>query len=181
MDYATLATYDNTDYTDVNSYRAMTKNPVAASTSPEEETIILQNKFGTFWFEPEDCIKLHQGLIGLTDYTRFALTAIPKTGEGNNFRLLQSLEEAHLSFIVFPTTAENSLLEAQDVASLCNNFSIAEANLVLLHIVTVREMFGKIQMTLNVKAPIIVDSSKRTAQQYVLPSNKYAVQVPLAA
>jgi flagellar assembly factor FliW len=73
------------------------------------------------------------------------------------------------------------LLEAQDVASLCNNFSIAEANLVLLHIVTVREMFGKIQMTLNVKAPIIVDSSKRTAQQYVLPSNKYAVQVPLAA
>lgn len=187
MDYAAFSTYGNTAYADNSNYayRDMTSSLSASanSASPvtEEETVILQNKFGAFRFEPETFITFQQGLIGLTEYTRFALATIPNGGEKNNFRLLQSLEEGSLSFVVLPTTAANSLLEAQDVDSICSNFGIAKDDLVLMHIVTMRSMFGKVQMTLNVKAPIVVDASKRTATQYVMPSNKYDIQAPLAA
>lgn len=180
MDYATLATYENPDYSDVNRYSDITQKTVTASTQ-KEDAVVIQNKFGTLQFEADQFITFAQGLIGLTDFTRFGLSSMPNAATANNFRILQSLEEKNLSFIVFPTTAKTALLEAGDVASLCNTFSIAEDDLLLLHIVTVREMFGKVQMTLNVKAPIVIDASKRTAQQYVLPSNKYDIQVPLAA
>lgn len=160
-------------------------SPLATSSFMQEEenkntTVTIENKFGTLVFEEADMVHVTQGLVGFPEYQRFALAALPETGKDNQFRLLQSLDEPDLSFIVFPTTIENALLDKVDIEGICQQFSIPNSHVVLLHIATIRDDgTGNTNMSLNLKAPIIVDAGKQTAVQYVLPSNKYAIQHPV--
>ena len=153
--------------------------PFAAMSAPE--AVVIENRFGTFRFEPEQMLSLPQGLIGFGAYRRFALASLPGDGASNNFRLLQSLDEATLSFIVWPTTASTAMIAAGDIDQLLADFSISREALVLLHIITIREDAGRISMTLNLKAPIVVDANERTALQHVIPGDTYSVRQPLAA
>jgi flagellar assembly factor FliW len=170
MEYAFNYAYNRDDLHFSESFAGM----------PAPEAVVIENRFGTFRFEPEQMLSMPQGLIGFGQYRRFALGTLPGDGAANNFRLLQSLDEASLSFIVWPTTASDALIAAEDVDSLLAEFSINREALVLLHIITIREdQPGQLSMTLNVKAPVVVDATSRTALQHVIAGDTYSVRQPL--
>jgi flagellar assembly factor FliW len=140
----------------------------------------VQNRFGTFNFRDEQTITLQPGLVGFTEYERFAMAPMPDDGSKHNFRLLQSLDEANLTFIVYPTTYHNALIDEVDVNQLCHDYSIRAEDLVLLHVVTLRQdENGATIMSLNVKAPVVINAYKQKGVQHVLASNKYATQLML--
>jgi flagellar assembly factor FliW len=149
------------------------------ATMSAPEPVVIENRFGTFRFEPQQMLDLPQGLIGFAQFRRFGVGNLPGDGATNHFKLLQSLDEPNLSFIVWPTTAENAMIAAEDVDALLDSFHISRDALVLLHIITIREMGGQISMTLNVKAPVVVDATARTAVQQVIPGDAYTVRQPL--
>ncbi len=177
--YSESATAYDTDYEST----AMLSNSLSRTLPADDlgslDSVIINNKFGTLCLQPESFLHFASGLVGLPEYTRFALSSIPGVGTDSKFRLLQNLDEANLSFLVLPTTAADALLESTDVEHLAKTFNIRNDNLIIMHIVTMRENDkGAISMTLNMKAPIIADAGTQTALQYVLPSNKYDVQQP---
>jgi flagellar assembly factor FliW len=169
MEYAFQYAYNGEDFHFPESFADMSA----------PEAVVIDNRFGTFRFEPEQMLSLPQGISGFGQHRRFGLANMPGDGAANNFRLFQSLDEPSLSFIVWPTTADDALIAAEDVDQILATFAISREALVLLHIITIREEVGTISMTLNIKAPVVVDANERTALQHVIPGETYSVRQPL--
>lgn len=177
MSFATQVNYANATFNE--QMQSPQLEETLATMDSDDNSIIVENRFGTFAVKPESVIRFEAGLVGFSALREFALLLIPGTESGNKFRLLQSLEDANLSFIVMPTTLANTLLTADDVAALGKEHGIENDYLLMIFIATLREQMGKVQMTLNVRAPIIMDTSKGTASQVVLTNNDYPMQMPV--
>jgi flagellar assembly factor FliW len=145
------------------------------------DDIIVENRFGHFVVRSETVIQFPQGLIGFADLREFALLQIPGTAADNKFRLLQSLDDANLTFIVMPTTAGDAKVSKEDVEMLCREHAIARDYLLLMHIATLREVDGAVQMTLNLRAPVVLNTATAQAQQVVLTSQDYPLQLAIKA
>ena len=57
----------------------------------------------------------------------------------------------------------------------CKELGMAVENLVVLLMVTVQRT-PSTRITVNARAPLLIDSSARLAAQYVFPSDRYQVQ-----
>jgi len=142
---------------------------------PDNNKIQIKNQLGEFEFSADQSLMFENGLVGFQDVKQFGLGNLPYDNM-EQFKLLQSLEVPELSFIVLPMGAEGSALEDSDVEELMSTFGISKENLALLFIVTIRNMGESIKMTMNLRAPIILDMSRRTGRQFILPNQKYSVQ-----
>jgi flagellar assembly factor FliW len=108
--------------------------------------------------------------------TQFGLCRFPSGGATNQFHLLQSLEDANLAFIVFPTTIDNTFLEATDAVLLANEYDISPAAMLIIHIASIRGDADNRQMSLNIRAPLVLDVNKRSGAQHVFTGNIYPLQ-----
>ncbi len=146
-----------------------------SETQDNPDVIQLKNQLGEFEFHRDQLLTFSNGIIGFTDLQEFAIANIPGD-EDQQFKILQSIEVPELSFIVLPTSGETSPLEAEDVKELATNFSIDPKDLALLFIVTIRNMGSVVKVTMNARAPIVLDTDKKTGRQYILPNQKYSIQ-----
>jgi flagellar assembly factor FliW len=146
----------------------------AAGGTPQN--ILLTNHFGDFMVHADTVLTFDYGIIGFSEFKSFALVKLPHLDTETPFRLLVSLDEPHLSFIVFPTTCQSPLIDKQDVSALCDRYKINPSDLLLLHIASIHEdaAFGN-KITLNLKAPIVIDASNRRAEQHVFTDKDYAL------
>ncbi len=160
MDYALTALLDDT-------------SPAPAGPSQD---ILLTNHFGDFVVHADTILTFDYGIIGFSEFKTFALVKLPHLDTESPFRLLVSMEEPHLSFIVFPTTSQSPLIEKEDVSALCERYKIIPSDLLLLHIASIQEdaTLGN-KITLNLKAPIVIDASTRHADQYVFTDKDYTL------
>ncbi|GEM_PF-500131 len=126
--------------------------------------------------EPDYSIVFPKGMLGMPDRNKFFLANFPLE-KFSRFKLLQSLEDVALSFITMPTELENPIVSAEDIAEGCKDLSIPLDSLTLFFIVSVhRELDNTVKLSVNARAPLFIDSNKRTAEQYVLRNNKYVVR-----
>ncbi|WP_165972309.1 flagellar assembly protein FliW [Paenibacillus piri] len=134
--------------------------------------------FGEMEFTEQDVFHFTQGLPGLDDHRQFLLIPLE---EGIPFSYLQSVEEGNLSILV-----TNPFDFFQDY-----DFSLSEEVRQELRIeepievevwsaVTVNE--DLMEATVNLLAPIVVNSKKRIGKQIILHDSSYHVkhQLPLA-
>jgi flagellar assembly factor FliW len=146
------------------------------TTGETSQDILLTNHFGDFVVHADTIITFDYGIIGFSEFKSFALVKLPHLDTETPFRLLVSMDEPHLSFIVFPTTCQSPLIDQNDVAALCQHYKIHPSNMLLLHIANIHEdaAFGN-KITLNLKAPIVIDAGTRRAEQHVFTDKDYAL------
>ncbi len=146
---------------------------------PAEKTkntkIKVQSRFGEIEVDLATTIVFKHGLLGIPEAVNFVLTALPNVGT-DQFKLLQSLDDMSLSFIVVPADYENQIIETKDLKDACEILSINTDNLLVLFVVTVIETGKERRVSVNAKAPVLVDAVNRKAAQYVLQSDKYEIQ-----
>lgn len=131
--------------------------------------------------ERPNAIELPDGLVGLPDYRRFALSATSREG----YFWLQSLEEPGLGFVLvdpFPYFDGYAVdIPATDLADL-GPFDRSE--LLVLTVVTFDPGRGG-RMTANLQGPIAVNLRTRRAKQLVIQgaagSVRAELDVPVAA
>jgi flagellar assembly factor FliW len=136
---------------------------------------VVESRFGTLEVHPEGVLNLPSGLLGFGDHHDFGLAALPN-GQHPHFKVLQSLDDPDLAFLVAPLNLESNTIEASDLEDACAYLGICRDNLAVLLIVTVRRDGNSAQISLNMRAPLFVDAERRLARQYVLPNNKYAIR-----
>jgi flagellar assembly factor FliW len=136
----------------------------------------LENRFGTFLVQEEDYLHFHEGLVGFSDYTHFALLPLPNAPAGSPFRLLQSLDDANLTFIIHTATLATTLLKERDALAVAVAFGIHPEQLVISHIATLRSEANAPKLTLNLRAPVFVDVASKTGFQHVLANPEYDLQ-----
>ncbi len=139
------------------------------------EPIIVDTRFGRLEFDPAQSIAMPRGMMGFPEHKVFALTGVPDP-RVENFMLLQSLTDSGLSFLALPLSLESGILEIRDIEAARQDLGIGSEDFAAIAIVSIRNMGGKAQTTINLRAPVFLDARHRTGWQYVLPNGAYEVR-----
>ncbi len=156
---------------------------IATDPAPEQTTAALpatvDTRFGSFAVDPERVITFAPGPLGFADRKRFVLADLPEPGVP--FKLLQCLDDPELAFVVLPLDPREGPISASDLEAACQAEAIARDALAVLGIVTVRAEDDGVHFTVNLRAPILIDTARRTACQHVMADDQYALRHPLPA
>jgi flagellar assembly factor FliW len=153
----------------------MADSTLAALSTPNN-TVIVENRFGSLLFTPMQIFQFHTGIVGFSQYHEFGLCRFPHQTDTHKFQLLQSLEEASLSFIVFPTTFDTALIDQTDALLLAAEYAIAPNALLILHIATVRMINDTPSISINLRAPVLLDIHQQKGIQHVFTNKQYSLQ-----
>ena len=137
----------------------------------------LATRFGALPQDPERIIVFPHGLLGFADQHRYLLADIP--GAATIFKLLHSIDDPELRFVVLPLDLSDGPIAGPDLATARTALAIEDAALAVLAIVTLRAEAERVDFTVNLRAPLLVDTGRRLGWQRVLPNEAYALRHPL--
>jgi flagellar assembly factor FliW len=151
-----------------------TTTPPAEADAPTQGT-----RFGPVQVGGAREIVFPVGLLGFPAQRRYVLRELPD--RPGPFKLLQAADDGELGFLVLPLEREGGPLAAADLDLMCTQLEIPPAALALLAIVTLRPEAAGVVATVNLKAPLVIDTARRIGWQYVLASDGYDLRHPLAS
>lgn len=139
----------------------------------------IDTRFGRVTVNPRQAIFFTNGLLGMPDKNSFCLTHFPSEKMAR-FKLLQSLDDVSLSFITLPVDIKNPLIERADLEQAAKDLEMKLEHVAVLLVVTVHRESGAARISVNTRAPILIDSARKLAAQYVFPHAKYMIRQPLS-
>lgn len=141
--------------------------PPAADAVPT--AVKLTTLFGEREFAWDKAIYFPAGLKGFPDHNVFALASFP--GEGaSSFILMQCLTEPELAFIVAPYNLDSGTIKSAHLEQAFGIHGIKKDDGAVLLIVTLHKPEdGDVIMSVNLRAPIILDTARQSAYQHHLP------------
>lgn len=142
------------------------------------ERVSVETRFGVLEFGPDNRLFLPVGLLGFTDYRYFGLAEMPQP-ELADFRLLQSLQDDKLSFIVTPIKIDSGVVAREDLEDAALSVGIPVDSAAFVLIVTIRPMPEGSNVTVNLRAPVVVDVNRAVARQVVMANSSYPIQQPI--
>ena len=143
-----------------------------------EEEILVRTRFGVVAAAPDAIIEMPHGPLGFAQHRRFVMADLPNPKLAQ-FKLLQSLSAPDVSFVVAGYEPTSGLIAAADLQQGCTDAGFSADETAVLLILTVRqEGAGKIAMSVNLRAPIVVDLRRRVARQIVLANPAYSIRHP---
>lgn len=130
---------------------------------------------GKITYDENEIIKFEKTILGFDKSKRFILKDV---NENDFFKILQSVDEPEVGFIVIsPFEVENNY-EINLNNEVINTLKIKEANNVLLY--SLVTLSSKIEdITVNLKAPIVININNKKAQQFIIDKEKYKIKHPL--
>ncbi|MEH6632623.1 MAG: flagellar assembly protein FliW [Halopseudomonas aestusnigri] len=137
--------------------------------------ITLKTRFGVMEIDRDKTITMPQGIVGFSQYKEYGLST-PSHTVLDGFMLLQSVDEAELTFILRPYDLNSGLIEDKDVANAMKQYSIIPENIAVMLVTTLRQVAGSIKKTVNLRAPMFIDTNRRQAWQHILSSEQYSVR-----
>lgn len=130
--------------------------------------------FGEVDLPEEKIITFDRGLIGLNDYKRFTILYDCEKEE-SNISWLQCLEEPTLALpVIKPWIVKEDYNPVVEDELLNHLGELTEDNLVLLLTMTVPTDIK--QMTVNLKAPIVINADTRKGVQIICENRDYEVK-----
>lgn len=157
------------------SEKADIKANIAPPTTKNNKAKKINSRFGAIEVNPTSKINFPHGLLGIPAAISFCLTDMPNITT-DQFQLLQCMEDEQLSFIVVPSQYDNQLIAKDDLDEACLLLNIKPENLVVLFIVTVHDNANIRRLSINAKAPVLVDAKNKIASQHVLQNDNYEIQ-----
>lgn len=142
----------------------------------------IDSRFGKIRIDSEKAIYLPSGMLGMPDKTGFCLASFPDP-KFSQFNILQSIDDPELAFIVLPLDDNGSLptfqfIEKKDLEAACHTLQIQREHLAILLITSIHRSLDarEVRISVNVRAPLLIDTQKATATQFVFQNNKYQVR-----
>ncbi|MBP2078911.1 flagellar assembly protein FliW [Oceanobacillus polygoni] len=136
----------------------------------------IQTKYlGEVAIDERKIIHFSTGIPGFPDETAFVLMDLPDTPI---FQILQAVRTPSIAFIVanpyqiypdYSLQLDDNLIESLQIKD--------EKEVAVLSIVTLKQPFQT--STLNLKAPIIINTNHRQGKQYILNTDAYSSQAPI--
>jgi flagellar assembly factor FliW len=135
----------------------------------------ITSRFGEITVDAGKAISFPRGLLGMPDKSRFVITTFPNP-KMQQFTLLQSLDEHALSFITLPLEMKNTIIAENDIRAACRDLQIDEASLGLMLIVSVHRGINQTKLSVNARAPLFIDATRKIGVQHVFQQDHYKVQ-----
>lgn len=132
------------------------------------------SRFGLLEYEEDKVITFSGGMPGFKKYQNYTIVVI----EESPFQYLQSVEEGTLAFIIaspFDFFREYEFELPEQLKEAMNLHS--KEQIQVYNIVNVQGELAA--ATMNLAAPIIINTTDRTGMQYILPNGGYSIHQPL--
>ncbi len=142
------------------------------------DRIVIESRFGPLEISPHGALNFANGLFGFSDCRNFAL-AEHDNPNYPHLRVLQCLDNTEVAFLVLTLGIENNLIERADIHEACASIGVAEENLGILVMVTVRATPQSPSISANLCAPLLIDTENLSGIQYVLSNEKYPIRYAL--
>ena len=136
---------------------------------------IITSRFGELAVDTTKSIAFPRGLLGLPEKANYVIANFPSE-KMQQFKILQSLDDDALAFIVLPLDTQNAILTEADIRTASLELQIDEANLAVMMVVSVHRSPDAVRLSVNARAPLFVDVERRVGTQYVFQSDRYLVQ-----
>lgn len=146
-------------------------------TPPPAQMASIDTRFGPLALDPDRLIDMRDGLLGFSDRRRFALVDLPDANVP--FKLLQSVDDLDLAFLVVPIDPDDGAIDSVDLRQAATTLGFDWAALAMLGIVTVRQDDQGVHFTVNLRAPLLIDTVRREGVQHVLAKDAYSIRHPL--
>ena len=140
----------------------------------------IETRFGRVRVARDQPIIFRKGLLGMPEKTTYCLTEFP-IKKFEKFKLLQSLEDDNLSFITLPLSIHNDIITREDLEEGCKDLGFNPEQIAILLIVSIHREMSGVKLSVNARAPLFLDASRRVADQCVLRNNAYEVRHILRA
>jgi len=146
--------------------------------SKEKRMRLTTKIFGEVDIEEEKIIQFPSGIVGFPDLNKFALVHDEEKGSDAPIKWLQSLDEP-----AFAMPVMNPLLVKEDYNPMLEDEllspigGLGEDSTLVLVTLTVPKDIEK--MSVNLKAPIIINADSRKATQVILDADEYEVKFPI--
>ncbi|MGN6670546.1 MAG: flagellar assembly protein FliW, partial [Candidatus Nucleicultricaceae bacterium] len=96
------------------------------------------------------------------------------------FKVLYNLEDPAISFIVLSADSFNGFaLSADDKVKVADTYSIDLKSIKILYLVRIIKKDDALEMTANLRAPIVIDGDSKLAWQHILESTEFQFDFPL--
>lgn len=137
--------------------------------------LIQTRYFGEIDLTEEKIITLERGLLGFDEYKRFTILYDCEKEEGTNISWFQSVDEPTLALpVVNPLLVKEDYNPVVEDELLAGIGDVNEENLVILITMTVPENIE--EMSVNLKAPIIINADTRKGVQLIVENQDYEVK-----
>jgi flagellar assembly factor FliW len=157
----------------------LTSNAAASRLPPPEPaaaaTETIATRFGELAYDPADTVDMPRGMPGFAGHQKFAFACLPDPNHAS-LRVMQSLADPAVSFLVAPVAASQGLFAPADLAEAQAAAGAPADDLAIAVVVSVRRQPGSIQLSANLRAPILIDTRNRRAVQYVLSNSTLSVR-----
>jgi flagellar assembly factor FliW len=136
---------------------------------------LITKQHGTFTYNEEDIITFKKGIMGLENLKKFIIADIK---ENPIFKILQSIEDEDVGLVIISPFEVKNNYEIELKENLTENLSISSQKEVMLYnTVTVNSDVHKI--TVNLKAPIVINMDKKLGEQIIIDKEEYKIKHPL--
>ena len=130
---------------------------------------------GTIEYDEADVIIFKKGLPGFEGLSKFVLFPV----EGNEvFNILHSIEDPDIGLVTISPFSIDESYEVELKDGVIKRLNIEKPEDVLIqNTVTLHSKVENI--TVNLKAPIVINISTKSGEQIILDSDKYLIKHPL--
>lgn len=122
-------------------------------------------------------ITFQNGLPGFPNYRSYKLVDLDD-GAYPPLKLLISMDNPGISFILYPHKNESSLYDNQTTSSITGQFS-SPRSLDIFSIVTIRMDGETLELTTNLQAPILIDNTNLSGRQQIQTHLSLNAQHPI--
>ncbi|MCY9591693.1 flagellar assembly protein FliW [Paenibacillus chitinolyticus] len=134
--------------------------------------IVQSTRFGEIDVSDEQLITFEAGIFGFETNRRYALLQLDN--EDPTFHVLQSLSDADLAFVIAEPFLFEPAYEFELPKAISEQLEIKnEGDTQVFGIVSVR---AKDNVTMNLKAPIILNKKRNKAAQIILESTNHPIR-----
>ena len=129
---------------------------------------ISTEKFGLIRVEENKIITFEQGILGFEEDKRYLLVTLENN---KTFYWLQSVDNPALALPCMDPLLVCDNYAPEIEGSILEKLEVSKANLLVLCVVVIKPEMKK--STVNLAAPIIINTDKQKAMQVVLQNDKY--------
>ena len=133
----------------------------------------LASRLGPIVVDTEKIVAAPRGLFGFEGLRQFVLLRLPAERFGP-LGLLQCLDDANAAFLFHADIPSASLYRPGDLDAACQALAIAPSAAAALVLVTARP--APLGLTMNLRAPVLLDTACRIAVQHILANGEYPVR-----
>jgi flagellar assembly factor FliW len=154
----------------------------ASETRAAPKAQAFESRFGKIIIHPDKMVAFPAGVLGMPEKQSFCVAHFPND-KVQYYKVLQCMHDPALAFIVRPVQQLDpvtmNLYTAADLRNAARDLGYSFAHLALLLIATVTRRDDQADITLNVRAPLMIDTRLLQGTQYVLGNEDYAVRQPV--